>query len=302
MVRAPRVPLLGRVYSVPVTRSQPSPFATGVALLVVGAVSVQLGAAIGASVIPAIGVLGIVLARYIVQACVHVPLALGHLRRTPRRKWWWGVVVAAPLLAMNTAIYMAFSHIGVGLSVTIELMGPITLAVLSARSWQGWVGAALAAVGMVLVTGPTGTANAAGIVWAVVAATSWALYLVAVRKAARELPGLSATAIASVLGLAILVPANLMLNHGAELSTSVLLLAFAAGLLSSAVPYACDVAAMRRVPMNVASTMMSVNPVMAVLFGALILAERLGPAEIVGLLVISAANVLVVRAAARTTK
>lgn len=283
-----------------VTRSKPSSFAVGVMILVVGAISVQLGATLGASVIPAIGVLGIVLARYLVQACVHVPLAWRHLRATPRRTWWWGVVVAVPLLAMNASIYMAFSHIGVGLSVTIELMGPIALAVITARSWPGWVGAALAAGGMVFITGPTGAASLVGIVWAVVAATSWALYLVAVRKAAQELPGLSSTAIASVLGLSVLVPANLLVGHETQLSSAVLFLALGAGLLSSAVPYACDVMAMRRVPMHVASTMMSVNPVMAVLFGALILGERLGSAELLGLIVISGANVLVVRAAART--
>lgn len=267
--------------------------------MVAGALSVQIGAAIGTSVIPAIGVLGIVLARYVVQALVHVPLAWRHLRETPRRRWWWGAVVAVPLLSMNTAIYLAFSHIGVGLSVTIELLGPIVLAVLTARSLPGWLGAALAAVGMVLVTGPTGSVNPTGVLWACVAAASWALYLVALRKAGQRLPGLAPTAIASIIGLAVLVPLNLMFNRPSELTGGVLGLALLAGLLSSAVVYAFDVMALRRVPMNVASTMMSIHPVAAVLSGAIILGERLGAQEIVGLLIISAANVWVVRSAAR---
>lgn len=279
-----------------------SPFAVGVVLLILGATSVQLGAAIGTSVIPAIGVLGIVMARYVVQTAVHVPLAWRHLRETPRRRWWWGVLVAIPLLSMNTSIYMAFSHIGVGLSVTIELVGPIVLAAATARSWPGWTGAAFALIGVVLVGGPTGSANMAGVLWALVAAASWALYLMTVRVASLRLPGLVPSAIAAVVGLSVLVPLNIAFNTAGGLTWTVALLAFLAGLLSSAIPYAFDVLAMRRLPMHVASMLVSLNPVMAVMWGALILGERLGPAEAVGLVIISLANVLVVRAEARARR
>lgn len=273
--------------------------AKGVLLLILGAISVQLGAALGTSVIPSIGVLGIVLARYLVMASVHVPASWSHLREATLKDWRWGLLLAVPMLAMNTSIYMAFSHIGVGLSVTIELLGPITLAVITARSWPGWIAAGLALAGMLLVTGPTGSATPIGTAWAVVAAASWALYLVAVRIAGKHLKGLTPSAMAGLMGLAILIPLNLLFNDSATPSMAVLFTAFMAGLLSSAIPYAFDMIALRLVPMNVASTMMSLNPVTAVLWGAIILGERLGPAEIAGLIIISAANVLVVHAAAR---
>ncbi|MDU7361515.1 MAG: EamA family transporter [Propionibacteriaceae bacterium] len=274
-----------------------SPFATGVLLLIFGALSVQLGASIGTSIIPAVGVLGVVLARYTLQACVHIPLAWKHLRRTRLTDWRWGALVAAPLLAMNLTIYLAFSHIGVGLAVTIELMGPITLAVLTARSRPGWMAAGLAAVGMVLVTDPTGDVNVPGVLWSLAAAASWALYLLATRKAGQQLEGLTPSAMASVIGLSALIPLNLLFTRPTDLSPTVLLLAVLAGVLSSAIPYACDLLALRRVPMNVASTMMSINPVTASMWGAIILGERFGALEIAGLAIICVANVLVVRAA-----
>lgn len=273
-----------------------SPFAVGVLLLLTGAVAVQLGASIGTSIIPAIGVLGVVLARYTLQACVHIPLAWKHLRATHLTDWRWGALVAAPLLAMNLTIYMAFSHIGVGLAVTIELMGPIVLAVVTARSWPGWLAAGLAGIGMVLVTDPGGDVNVPGVLWALAAAASWALYLVATRKAGQQLEGLTPSAMASVIGLALLIPLNALLTRPATFNAAVLLLAVLAGLLSSAIPYACDLLALRRVPMNVASTMMSINPVTASMWGAIILGERFGPLEIAGLTIICCANVLVVRA------
>lgn len=276
-----------------------SPFTTGVLLLIFGALSVQLGASIGTSIIPAVGVLGVVLARYTLQACVHIPLAWKHLRRTRLTDWRWGALVAVPLLTMNLTIYMAFSHIGVGLAVTIELMGPIALAVLTARSRPGWMAAGLAAVGMVLVTDPTGDVNVPGVAWSLAAAASWAFYLLATRKAGQQLEGLTPSAMASVIGLSALIPLNLIFTRPADLSPTILLLAVLAGVLSSAIPYACDLLALRRVPMNVASTMMSINPVTASMWGAIILGERFGALEIAGLAIICVANVLVVRAARR---
>ncbi len=270
----------------------------GVVLLIGTALSVQLGSALGTSVIPAVGVLGVVLARYVVQASIHIPLAWKHLRALPPRRWLWGLLMAIPLLTMNTAIYVAFSHIGVGLSVTIELLGPIVLAVLLARTRGGWLGAGLAAVGMLLVTGPSGTATPVGVFWAGLAATSWALYLLALRKAGRELPGLTPTAIAGIVGLTVLIPVNLVVTRDVDWSPSLLLLLLVVGLLSSALPYAFDLMALRRVPIQVASTMQSIHPVMAVLWGAVILGERLGWAELAGLVIISTANVLAVRSAA----
>lgn len=274
-----------------------SSFALGVSLLLLAAVSVQLGAAIGTSVIPVFGVLGIVTTRYLVQAVVHVPLAWRQLRNLSWRDWGPGVVVAATLLSMNSAIYLAFASMGVGLSVTIELLGPIVLAIVSARSWPGWVGASLAAAGMLLVANPTGNANVGGVFWAIVAATSWALYLVAARWAVTKLPGLVPSAMASLIGLAVLLPAVIVVGTPAAIDSRSALLAFAAGALSSALPYALDVIAFRRVPIVVASTLMSVNPALAVLWGWLILNERLGVAELAGLSLICAANILVVWAA-----
>ena len=178
-------------------------------------------------------------------------------------------------------------------------MGPITLAVLTARSRPGWMAAGLAAVGMVLVTDPTGDVNVPGVLWSLAAAASWAFYLLATRKAGQQLEGLTPSAMASVIGLSVLIPLNLLFTRPADLNPTVLLLAVLAGVLSSAIPYACDLLALRRVSMNVASTMMSINPVTASMWGAIILGERFGALEIAGLTIICVANVLVVRAARR---
>ncbi|MDO5644955.1 MAG: EamA family transporter [Dermabacter sp.] len=276
-----------------------SPATTGILLLVFGALSIQLGASLATSIMPILGLWWALLFRYGVMAIMHSALSIRHVRSVPARSLWWGVVVALPLLGMNIAIYAAFARIGVGLSVTIELIGPILLAIITARSRWGWLLSLITFGGMVLVTGPTFASDPVGIGLALLAALLWALYLVAARKAGEKLPGLLPLAIASLVGLAVLIPLTIATSRHVEWTWQVVVIGLIAGLLSSAIPYAADLLALRRLPMNVASNLMSLHPASAVLWGAIILGERLGPLEIAGLVVISLANILVVNLSLR---
>ncbi len=148
---------------------------------------------------------------------------------------------------------------------------------------------------MVLVAGPTLAADPIGLACALAAAAAWAGYLVASRKAAAYLPGLVPSAIASVTGIAVLTPIVLMAADLRALGARNLGLCLLAGLLSSAIPYALDILALRRIELHVASNLMSLHPIMAAIFGALLLGERPEPLEILGLAVMVIANVIVVR-------
>lgn len=66
--------------------------------------------------------------------------------------------------------------------------------------------------------------------------------------------------------------------------------ALAAGVLSSAVPFLADLLALRRVPALSFSQFMSINPVVAVLIGYLVLGQTLTLISWLSLWVIVAAN------------
>lgn len=276
-----------------------SPASVGLALVIAGAVSVQFGAALATSLMPALGLWFVLLFRYAVMAATHWTLSYKHVRQVPGKTLLWGLVVAVPLLAMNTSIYAAFSRIGIGLGVTIELLGPIGLAIIASRSTTGWALGLLTFVGLVLVAGPTLSTDPLGIAFALTSAFFWALYLVASKRAGEKLPGLLPLAIASGAGLLVLIPLNLVFSRGIDVTWWHILIGIAAGLTSSAIPYAADLLALRRLPMHVASNLMSLHPVCAALWGAAILGERLGPLEVAGLIMVCLANVLVVNSAAR---
>ena len=52
---------------------------------------------------------------------------------------------------MNWAIYQSFARIPLGLAVTIEFVGPLTLAVLGSRRPRDLVWVALAGLGVLLL-------------------------------------------------------------------------------------------------------------------------------------------------------
>ncbi|WP_058234078.1 EamA family transporter [Devriesea agamarum] len=273
----------------------------GVALLTTGAASTQIGAACAAMVIAPLGIPAVVAIRQLVMSLMHVPLAWRYLRRARSRDLAWGVLVALPLAGMNTAIYAAIAEIGVGLAVTLEFLGPLILAVIATRNLIGVLCAGAGFAGMILVTGPQGSATPAGAFFALLAALCWALYLAAARSAGRRLEGLAPSAIAAVCTTALFGPIALATMDFGAVTVPIMALALLAGLLSSAIPYAADVLALRRLPLGIASTLMSLHPACAALAGAIILGEKLTPADLTGLALISVANVVAVAAGMRGT-
>lgn len=289
-----------RRYPAGMTTEDRAQMAQGIALILLAAAVLQFGASLATAVMPVFGLAALVLVRYTMMAASHTALSVRLVPRiTDRRQLWWGVLLAVPLLAMNVSIYLAFARIGVGMAVSIEMLGPILLGAISSPHRRGWAYAALGLVGMLLLTGPTLSTDALGIAFAAIAGLSWAFYLLANRAAGRRLPGLVPSAMASLTGLVVLIPIALVLGTAQPLTWPVLLIGLAAGVLSSALPYALDVLAMRRVPMHVASTLQSSHPIAAVLFGAIVLGERLTPVELVGVALICTATTLVVRSARR---
>ncbi|MDO5662401.1 MAG: EamA family transporter [Brachybacterium sp.] len=273
--------------------------AAGVALVATGAASTQVGASFAALALPGLGIPAVVAIRQLVMALIHLPFAATDLRRAPRRHLWWGVLVAVPLITMNLAIYGAIREMGVGLAVTIEFLGPLALSVLAARSRIGWLCAVVGFLGMLCVTGPAGTATLLGTAYGLLSAAGWAAYLAASKAAGIRLGGLAPSAVAAATSAVVLTPIALLTLDLDRVTWTLLGLAVLAGVLSSALPYATDVLALRRLPLSVVSTLMSMHPACAALAGAVILSERLGAVDIIGLVLISVANAVAVRAARR---
>ena len=125
--------------------------------------------------------------------------ALADLKR--RRAWPDALVTTAfgvDLGFMNFAIYQAFARLPLGIAVTIEFLGPLTVTVAGALAGSacsrrralalGY--AALAAIGVILLAnGAVGHLNWAGVAWGVGAAAAWACYIIGSKATGQRMPG-----------------------------------------------------------------------------------------------------------------
>ncbi len=271
----------------------------GAALMSVSGLSNQTGAAIGALAFPVIGPAGVVALRQWVAAVVLLAIGRPRWRQFTWSQWWPALLLGAIFGAMNLSLYSAIDRIGLGLAVTLEFLGPLTIAVLGSRRRADLLCAALAAIGVVILTRPQPTTDYTGIALGLLAAACWAAYILLNRTVGRRLPGAQGSATAAAFSALMFTPVGIYTAITIPINGTVVAYAAAAGVLSSAVPFLADLLALRRVPAEFFGLFMSVNPVFAAILGLLVLRQTLNWAECAAITAIVAANAISVLSATR---
>ena len=271
-------------------------------LVVTGIFSVQFGAGLAAKLftqVPPAAVTGL---RLWMSAAVMVLAGFRPLRNVVsglahRRAWRDAAVAVAfgvTLAVMNFSIYQSFARIPLGISVTVEFLGPLGVAVASSRRlldvlWVGLAGTgvALLARGRLNLSG-TGAAGhgaassgqvVAGLAFALLAALAWAAYIMLSRATGQRFPGSTGLAIAMVVAAIVITPVGVAAGRAALLRPEVLVTGLVIGLLSSIIPYSLELEALRRIPARVFGIWMSLEPAVAALVGLVVLGQELTPRE-----------------------
>ncbi len=268
--------------------------ARGLVTMLVSGASNQSGAAIGAHAFSTIGPPGVVAVRQLIAAAVLLPTVRPPIRRFTRAQWWPVLLLGLVFGTMNLGLYSAIDRIGLALAVTLEFLGPLAVALVAARRLLDLACAVGAGIGVYVLVLPGASTDFVGVGMALVAAGSWAAYIVLNRLVGLRLPGLQATAAASGVSALLYVPVAVVLLSTGRLAGLPLLYAMAAGVLSSIVPFALDLTALRTVPARFFALFMSVHPVLAALAGVLLLHQVPRLHEAVGIGVIVACNVVAV--------
>ncbi|HEX8386184.1 MAG TPA: EamA family transporter [Rubricoccaceae bacterium] len=263
----------------------------GVATALGSAASNQFGAAMGAFAFPVIGPLGVVAVRQVVAAAVLLAVARPPLRSFTWAQWWPVLLFAVVLATMNLTLYVSIERIGLGLAVALEFLGPLSIALVGTRSRAGALSAVMAGAGVLALTHPDASSDFLGIGLALVAACGWASYIVLNRTLGRRLPGVQGTAAASAASAVVFLPIGVAVVAATRPDASTVLFAVAAGVFASAVPFALDLLALKRLPAGLFGVLSSVQPVFAAAFGVVLLRETLVPVEWAGVLLIAGANV-----------
>lgn len=255
----------------------------GTSLAIASVASVQFGAALATRLFSAAGPLGVVALRTGGAAVVLVGLT-----RPWRRRWTLADLRSAGLLglvivAMNACLYLAINRLPLATGVTIELLGPMTLTVVTAASWRQRVWAVPAAFGVALLGGSLDLRDLPGVAFALAAAGGWAAYILLNRRMGASGGGLPGLCLATVVGAALALPVGAASAGATLVRPGVAAAGLAVGVLSSAVPYSLDLLALRRLPTTVFGVLTSLNPAVAALAGFVVLGDRLSPAALAGL-------------------
>ncbi len=260
-------------------------------LVVVGILSVQFGAGIAKSLFDEVAPTTIVWLRLVTSAIVLTLVARPVLRQRSRGDWLVVIGFGASLGLMNWAIYQSFARIPLGVAVTIEFVGPLSLAVLGSRRLRDLTWVVLAGLGVALLGFERGHLTFAGVGFALLAGAAWASYIMLSARTGQRWPGLDGLAVASVVATVLLSP--LALQPGGDSLTEGRLVALGAaiGLLSSVIPYSCEMVALRSLRPAVFSILMSLEPAAAALAGILVLREFLTPVQWVAMACFVAASV-----------
>lgn len=251
----------------------------------------QTGAALGAMAFPTIGTVGVVAIRQFVTVLILAPTVRPRLRGLRMDQWLPILGLAAVFSVMNLSLYGAVDRIGLGLAVTLEFLGPLTVAIVGSRRLLDMACAIAAGAGVVVLTNPGPTTDFVGVGLALLAATCWATYVLLNRTVGQRLPGLHGTAAASIVTAIAWTPIAIAWFATHVPTTAAVVLAGACGVMSSIAPYVADLLALRRVTAHMFGTFTSVNPVWAALAGWLLLGQALAMNEWMGIGLIVISNV-----------
>ncbi len=260
-------------------------------LVLIGIASVQLGAGFAKSLFDEVDPTTIVWLRLATSMLVLVAVLRPQVRGRSREDWLVVLAFGASLALMNWAIYQSFARIPLGVAVTIEFIGPLTLAVLGSRRPRDLAWVVLAAVGVLLLGFDGDDLDAAGVAFALLAGAAWAAYILLSARTGRHWEGLDGLAVASVVAAMLLTPFAVGIGGEDLLDPRILLIGAAVGLLSSVIPYSCELVALRSLSPGVFGILMSLEPAAAALAGIVVLGELLGPAQYAAVACVIAASV-----------
>lgn len=195
---------------------------------------------------------------------------------------------------MNLLFYMAIKRLPFGVTVAIEFVGPLSVAVWTSRRWLDFVWLGLAVLGLFLLLilplfgTSVGMLDPLGIVLALAAAACWAAYIV-LGKRAGQMHGGMVVSLGLLSAALVVVPFGVAEAGAKLLLPEMLLYGVAVAAVSSAVPYSLEMFALKRLSHGAFSTMLATEPAVAAIMGMLVLGEHLTLVQWAAIAIIMAA-------------
>jgi inner membrane transporter RhtA len=265
----------------------------GAALVLVGALSVQFGAAFAVTLFDELGPAGLAFTRLAIAAAILMALWRPRLRGHAPADLRVAIAFGVSLGLMNWTFYESLERIPLGAAVTLEFLGPLAVAVATSGRRRDllWIG--LATAGVVALVRPWqdgGDLDALGVALALAAGACWAAYILLSARTGKAFAGQSGLAIAMVVGAAVVAPAGVVQGGLDLLAPHLLGAAALVALASSVIPYSVELEALRRIPASVFGVLLSLDPALAALAGFLVLGQSVSAVDIAAIAAVVVAS------------
>lgn len=247
-------------------------------ILILAMGSIQFGASVAKKLFPLAGVAGASSLRLFFAALVLLILFRPWKVHFTRANIKSLAIYGVSLGLMNLSFYFALARIPLGIAVALEFTGPLAVAILSSKKKLDYIWAVLAGIGIYLLLPLKETSTSLdplGMFFAVLAGFFWAMYILFGKKAGGELHGGVATSMGMMFAALVVIPWGVAIDTPAMFSMEALPLGIFVGVFSSAIPYALEMLALRKMPSQTFSVLMSLEPAIASLMGLLFLSEML---------------------------
>ncbi len=274
----------------------------GTALALTSVASVQTGAAVAALLFARIGPVGTVSLRLLGAALVLAAATRPWRHRLGRGELATSALFGIVFTAMNVSLYAAIDRLPLATVITLEFLGPLAVAVSTARSWRERSWALPAAFGVALLGGSLHADDRFGVAAALTAAGCWASYILLSRRLGRGAGGLAGLSLASIAGALVMLPVGAFVAGAALWRPSTLALGLLVGVIASAIPYSLDLLALRRLPTAVFGVLTSLNPAAAALAGLIVLGQAVPGRDLLGIAAVILAGVGVTAGARSSTR
>lgn len=172
------------------------------------------------------------------------------IKRLPYLKWKDLLLYSGSVCLMNVLFYASLGKLPQGIAVGLEFLGPLTLALLSIKYKSDYLWVLLAIIGVALMVpwqdATTHNFSYLGAAFALGAGICWAIYIYYGQRVVRQNIGMHALSIAIVLSAMVMLPISAVHNPEALLKTEYWGKALLIALLATAIPYALDLMALKR--------------------------------------------------------
>ena len=193
-------------------------------------------------------------------------------------KWSAIISYGVALAGMNALFYLSIERLPLGIAVSFEFIGPLSVALFHARQKFDFIWVGLAILGLVLLfpfDQATHRLDPIGIALALGAGACWALYIIAGQKPS-GVSGNHTVCLGMFVGMLCLIPIALFSGMSATVfQPSNLIYFIALAILASALPFSLEMIALRNLSALSFGTLMSLEPAVAAFSGFIFLGEQL---------------------------